>query len=140
MDNPQSPRREGIYPPRARGEIAFVSYQGYYPVYIRLALNPPSGFSLLIFLQLVSFFYSLYLFFSKTKQKNTSFSLRSNPLGYSREPILQRLISQQGNSRWPTCSRKKRSAMSTAPNTTAPMVAVLGLRVHLITAKHSFRR
>ena len=48
MDNPQSPRREGIYPPRARGEVAFVSYQGYYPVYIRLALNPPSGFSLSI--------------------------------------------------------------------------------------------
>ena len=92
------------------------------------------------FYHLYLFFYSLYLFSQKPSKKNTSFSLRSNPLGYSREPILQRLISQQGNSRWPTCSRKKRSAMSTDPNTAAPMAAVLGLRVRLITAKHSFRR
>ena len=33
-------------------------------------------------------FYSLYLFLVKSSKKDTSFSLRSNPIGYSREPIF----------------------------------------------------
>jgi hypothetical protein len=63
-------------------KIDFVSCQGYFPVYNRLALNPPSGFFFVLP------FYNLYLFLKKPSKKDTSVSLRSNPRGYSSEPIF----------------------------------------------------
>ena len=80
----------------AGGKIDFVYCQGYYPVYIRLALPHirqafflrPPFYHLYLFTTCIFFFYSLYLFLKKPSKKDTSFSLRSNPRGYSREPIF----------------------------------------------------